>query len=250
VRSPSSRPLAWLLAGGAAALGGTLWYRWRFPVHRRRREVPHVSAGPATPAVESPGHRHRQRPEEGAGARFHRRYHVDVADPALTAEELMAAIGRDPHAFSPSEIARFEKTCGEEGRLAVGDEFMVHISSPWNGPVRVVEVERTSFTLATLEGHMEAGQIRFSVVPHPTVAGALRFVIESWARSRDTLIDLAYDALGVAQMAQEAMWTFFCEKVAEASGGERLGEIEVLTEREGEEESGEEGKERVEGEER
>ena len=28
------------------------------------------------------------------------------------------------------------------------------------------------------------------------------------------------------------MWTFFCERVAEASGGERMGEIRVLTERE------------------
>lgn len=226
------RPFPWLLAGGAAALAGVLWRRWRFPVYTRRRDVARVPEGPAPLPPDAPGRAHVQRPAEGAGPRFHRRYHVDIAECALTPEALIERVGREIHAFSPGEIARFEKTLGEEGRLALGDEFVVHISSPWNGPVRVIEAEPTSFTLATLEGHLEAGQIRFSAVPHPTVPGAVRFVIESWARSADGVVDFAYDVLGLAQKAQEAMWTFFCERVAEAAGGRRIGEIEVLTERE------------------
>ena len=78
---------------------------------------------------------------------------------------------------------------------------------------------------------MEAGQITFSAGTRGGEPGALRFTIESWARSRDGWVHFAYDTLGLARKAQEAMWTFFCERAAEASGGTRVGEIAVLTER-------------------
>jgi hypothetical protein len=231
-RSPLARALPWLLAVAAAVFAGALWRRWAFPVRSRRRDVARVPRGPVPLPPDPPGRAPLQPPSEGAGPRFHRRYCVDVADPALGPEDLMALVGRDPDAFSPAEIARFEKTRGAEGRLAVGDEFLVRISSPWNGPVRVIACAPRSFTLGTLEGHLEAGQIRFAAGEHPSVPGALRFTIESWARSRDGPVDLAYDKVGVAQKAQEAMWTFFCDRVATAAGGRKLGEIEVLTERE------------------
>ena len=142
----------------------------------------------------------------------------------------MACIADDIQAYVPDEIAVFTKTVGAPGRLAAGDEFDITIRSPWNGPVRVAQAEPTRFTLATLDGHMEAGQIRFeATAPTP---GALHFSIESWARSRDELVDAVYDGLGLAKEAQKGMWTFFCERVAEDCGGQRVGEIRVLTERE------------------
>ncbi len=131
----------------------------------------------------------------------------------------------------PDEIAVFEKTTGDDGVLAVGDEYDITIRSPWDGPVRVVEVGPTRFTLATLEGHMEAGQIRFEAAEHPTAPGALRFSIESWARSPTALVDLVYDGSGSPRQAQQAMWTFFCERVADDCGGQKMGDIRVLTER-------------------
>ena len=45
--------------------------------------------------------------------------------------------------------------------MEVGDEYVVRMPGPWDGPVRVVEVTPTSFRLATLDGHLEAGQIEF-----------------------------------------------------------------------------------------
>ena len=169
---------------------------------------------------------------EGVGPRFHRRYAVDVARSAKTPTELMSCIAADIQRYVPGEMAVFRKTAGDRDALAVGDEYDIEIRSPWDGPVRVVEATPTRFTLATLEGHMEAGQIRFEAADHPTEPGALRFAIESWARSAEDAVDLAYDKLGVAKGAQQAMWTFFCERVAEDCGGERIGEIQVTTERE------------------
>ena len=53
-----------------------------------------------------------------------------------------------------------------------------------DGPVRVVERTQTSFRFATLEGHLEAGQIEFSARYDGPM---LEFRIESWARAGDRL---------------------------------------------------------------
>lgn len=232
------------LAAGAA-LGLWLYKRWGYRVRSNETDVALIDA---PPEADGPGIQHAV---EGEGPRFHRRYCVRIQAPTLTPEELMAEIGADISPFVSEEVARFEKTRGHPDRLAPGDEFMVHIRAPWNGPVRVVEVEPTMFRLATLEGHMEAGQIEFRAVLAPPRAAPpeasgedgpsaseapgkhdLLFTIESWARSRDAVVDLVYDGVGAGKAAQQLMWTFFCSRVAEACGGKIVGEIEVHTERE------------------
>lgn len=225
-RRPS---LALLLITPAAVEAGTavglwLYRRWGYPVREAEREVPRLDA---PPEAEGPGLQHA---DEGEGPRFHRRYRVRVQGAQWTPEAVIADIGRDFGPYVAPEVARFERETGEDGALIPGDEFLVHINGPWNGPVRVVEVTPTCFRLATREGHMEAGQIEFRA--DSPEAGTLVFTIESWARSRDVLVDVTYDGLGVAKGAQQAMWTYFCEQVAQRSGGEKVGEIEVTTERE------------------
>lgn len=233
--SPSTGSPVWLWPAvvGVAALAGWAARRWSFPVRHRVRERAHVTSGPPLPPLDAPGRAPVQAEDDGAGPRYHRRYHVDIPDAVLTPEEIIARVAADPNAFCPSEIARFEKTSGDPEALAVGDDLLVHIASPWNGPVRVAEVTPTSFTLATLEGHMEAGQIRFSAERRPDTPAAVRFEIESWARSSDAVVDAVYDKLGLARGVQGAMWTFFCQRVAETAGGGTHAEVVTLTEREG-----------------
>jgi hypothetical protein len=119
---------------------------------------------------------------------------------------------------------------GEEGTMRVGDEYHIHITGPWDGPVRVIDVTPTSFSLITLKGHLEAGEIRFRFVPHPTRQDVLRFEILSWTRNRDAIVDFAYDEAKVVKIAQTGMWVHFCQRVAEESGGEIIDKIDVLTE--------------------
>ena len=219
-----------LLTPAAIAAGAWLWSRWGYRVRTSERAVRRAPDAPVdTPEAGAPD---MQTEAEGEGARFHRTYTVTVRGSELAPADVIAAIEADIQSFVPVELARFEKTEGAERTIAVGDEYDIHISSPWDGPVRVVERDATSFTFGTREGHLEAGQIRFRAAPHEAHEGGLRFTIESWARSRDALVDLAYDGLGVAKAAQQGMWTFFCRHVAEVSGGETVGEIEVVTERE------------------
>lgn len=84
----------------------------------------------------------------------------------------MAIMHNDPGVACPLEVARFEKTKGRPGLIERGDEFRVRLPGPWNGPVRVIEVAPCSFRLATLEGHMEAGEIEFRAQASCPTAGS------------------------------------------------------------------------------
>jgi uncharacterized protein (UPF0548 family) len=162
---------------------------------------------------------------DGAGPLFHRRYGVRIREADLAPEELIERLAGDPNRGAPSEFARFQKTRGDEGPLEVGDEYLVRMPGPWDGPVRVVDRSPTSFRLATLEGHLEAGQIEFRA----SANGELEFWIESWARNGDRLSNLLYSHLRMAKEIQLHMWTSFLERVVKLSGGERSGRLEVHT---------------------
>ena len=94
------------------------------------------------------------------------------------------------------------------------------------GPVRVVRRDATSFRLATLQGHIEAGQIEFRAAAD---GEALRFEIESWARAGDRLADVMYNKLRLAKEIQLNMWTHFCIRAATMAGGRPRGGIAIRT---------------------
>ncbi|HMI69196.1 MAG TPA: hypothetical protein VK510_04310, partial [Solirubrobacteraceae bacterium] len=144
----------------------TSWrYMWRTtPLHRSETtgELP-ADGPPDLPANVSADE--VQHPEAGAGPLFHRIYRARIRDARLGPDELMAAMSADLDRVAPSEFASFNKVLGEEGGLAVGDEYVVRMPGPWDGPVRVVERTPRSFRLVTLDGHLEAGQIVFAAQP-------------------------------------------------------------------------------------
>ncbi|MBA3299841.1 MAG: DUF1990 family protein [Thermoleophilaceae bacterium] len=146
----------------------------------------------------------------------------------ISPQELMDAIKSDLDDIAPSEFASFQKVRGAEGRLVVGDEYVVRMPGPWDGPVRVMATTSTSFRLATLDGHLEAGQIEFRAsYGHQT----LEFAIESWARSGDRLSDLLYTNLRMSKEVQLHMWTSVLERIVELSGGRMSGGIAITTRR-------------------
>ncbi len=140
----------------------------------------------------------------------------------------MQRVQADPNRVSPTKFARFQRVGGEPGCLAVGHEYVVRMPGPWDGPVRVVEVGSRSFRLATLAGHLEAGQIEFRVSAEGDMLG---FEIESWARSSSRLVNLLYHRLRMAKEVQAHMWISFLERVVELAGGRMTGGVEVVTER-------------------
>jgi hypothetical protein len=165
----------------------------------------------------------------GSGSLLERRYFIDVTRPRRTPAQVMSEIQADLPSFSPELLADFERTGGQEGPLKVNDEFHIKILGPWNGSVRVTDVSSTFFEFVTLEGHPEAGRIRFEVHYLDESPDTLRFEIRSWARSRDGLVAFVYDTIGGGKLMQEATWTEFCRRVAAASGGQALGDVTVET---------------------
>jgi hypothetical protein len=206
----------------------TSWrYMWRTtPFHRSEEEGRLADhAPPAIPA--DPSREEVQRPQDGVGPLFHRMYRVRIREARVGPEELIATITEDPDRVAPTEFASFTKVLGEQGSMSVGDEYVVRMPGPWDGPVRVVDRTPTSFRFVTLDGHLEAGQIRFSAERD----GLLEFRIESWARSGDRLSNLLYHHLRMSKEIQLHMWTSVLERVAELSGGRLTGGIEIRTHR-------------------
>jgi uncharacterized protein (UPF0548 family) len=169
-----------------------------------------------------------QRQEEGTGPLFHRTYRTRIREADVTAEELLERVAADPDRAAPREFASFVKLHGEPGRMRVGDEYRVRMAGPWDGPVRVAERTPTSFRLVTLDGHLEAGQIRFSAYER---GGLIVFEIESWARSANGFVHALYDGLRMAKEIQVHMWVSMLQRVAELAGGRVTGGIDIDTRR-------------------
>ena len=199
---------------------------WRItPLHRRelagtmdRDAPPPLPPGASTEEA--------QLSDAGVGPLFHRRYAGVIVESEVPAEELFERLATDVNRAAPTEFARFIKVHGEKSRMRVGDEYLVRMPGPWDGPVRVVDRTPTSFRLVTLDGHLEAGQIEFRVEPDDA---GLRFTIESWARSGDQLSRIMYQRLHMAKEVQFHMWTSFLERVAKLAGGRLRGGIDAET---------------------
>ncbi len=163
---------------------------------------------------------------DGYGDLFHRRYSVRVRAPKLSAEALMAQIQANVNRASPTRFARFQKVVGDKDAMRISDEYVVRIPGPWDGPVRVIDVTPRSFRLATLNGHLESGQIEFRC---DEGANGLVFEIESWARSSDFLSYLLYQRLRMAKETQLHMWLSFLERAVRLAGGRMTGGVRIET---------------------
>lgn len=206
----------------------TLWrYLWRtVPLHR------HEEPGewPADCPPELPGdvsHHELQLVRNGAGPLFRRRYEVRIGGSGFNGAQLIAELARDPDTAAPGQFATFKKVKGESGEMGVGDEYVVRMPGPWDGPVRVVARSPNSFRLATLDGHLEAGQIEFTA----SDGDAIDFKIESWARAGDSLSNFLYHRLRISKEIQLLMWTSYLENVVGLSGGHRIGGLRIHTRR-------------------
>lgn len=212
--------------GWPVGIAAVSWrYMWRtIPLHRSeeagtRADLPGRVYGTS-------GFADRLQPlDAGVGPMLHRSYGVRIAGTSMAPSALIDLVSARLNQASP-EMAVFRKTRGAQGSLRQGDEFVVRMPGPWDGPVRVVRRDEASFRLATLAGHLEAGEIEFRAKPD---GDALRFEIESWARAGDRLSALLYNKLRLAKEIQLNMWSHFCLRAARLAGGRPQGGITIRT---------------------
>ena len=202
-------------------------YMWRVtPVYRRDEQGGPDDLPPPLP--EGVGRDGVQGLADGVGPLLHRRYAVRTTEPREGPEQLVAQLATNPNAAAPEDAAVFVKSRGDSDRMEVGDEYVVRMPGPWDGPVRVVHRTPTSFRFVTLKGHLEAGEIEFRARCED---GELVFEIESWARSGDRVSNLLYNKLLLAKEIQLNLWTETCLGVAGNSGGRLRGGVRVHTRR-------------------
>lgn len=202
-------------------------YLWRTtPLHRSEEEGSTADLPAGWDADNGLGER-CQGIAAGVGPLLHRCYTVWIVRSPMDPATLMETVAANLNRAAP-EMAVFRKQRGAHGPLRHGDEFVVRMPGPWDGPVRVVSQDATSFRLATLDGHLEAGLIEFRAAQD---GDALRFEIESWARAGDRVSHLLYNRLRLAKEIQLNMWSHFCVRTAVLAGGRPRGGVTVRTRR-------------------
>jgi Domain of unknown function (DUF1990) len=214
------------VVGWPVGLAAVSWrYMWRtIPLHRS--EEPGTRADLPGLAHGTSGFEDRLQPlDAGVGPLLHRSYVVRIAGTSMTPSALIDLVSTRLNQASP-EMAVFRKTRGAQGTMREGDEFVVRMPGPWDGPVRVVRRDEACFRLATLDGHLEAGEIEFRAEPD---GDGLHFEIESWARAGDRLSALLYNKLRLAKEIQLNMWSHFCVRAASLAGGRPKGGITIRT---------------------
>jgi hypothetical protein len=228
-RRPSAARRWITAAGWPVGVTLTSWdYMWRStPLHRSETLETSLEAHLPPAMPEGVDRAEVLDPRDGHGPLFHRRYSTRIREATLAPGELMSELTANLNRAAPTKFARFQKVLGDKHAMALGDEYVVRMPGPWDGPVRVVAAEPSSFRLATLAGHLEAGQIEFRVVPGELIT----FEIESWARSGDRLSNLLYHHLRMAKEVQLHMWISFLEGVVSLSGGRMTGGVEIDTRR-------------------
>jgi hypothetical protein len=212
--------------GWPVGIAAVSWrYMWRtIPLHRSEEAGTRADLPRSEYATSGFADR-VQSLDAGVGPLLHRSYGVRIAGTSMTPSALIDLVSTRLNQASP-EMAVFRKTRGAQGTMRQGDEFVVRMPGPWDGPVRVVRRDEASFRLATLDGHLEAGEIEFRAVPD---GDALRFEIESWARAGDRLSALLYNKLRLAKEIQLNMWSHFCVRAAGLAGGRPQGGVTVRT---------------------
>lgn len=192
----------------------------RTPVHRT------VTGGDRSDLPEpAPPGSGLQEARDGVGTLLHRLYRVTVDGAEVAPETLIAGFTERPNRDVPAYVATFVKTRGG-GTCTVGDEFLIRMPGPWDGPVRVVELAPGSLLLATLPGHLEAGLIAFRARRE---AAATVLEIESWARPGDRVSHLLYNRVRLAREIQLNLWVETLLRLARRSGGRVRDGVHVIT---------------------
>ena len=169
-----------------------------------------------------------QRAADGVGDLHVRRYRLVVATDRTVADAV-ELLRDDLDSLVPERFVWFRDAEGRPvGSIEVGDEFVARLAGPRDGPVRTVEVTEDGYRLATLRGHVEAGEIRFRVER----LGPQRLGVEirSWARSGSEDVRLLYER-GGGQQVQAHVWTSLCLALADRLDGRAVGRVEIASRR-------------------
>jgi hypothetical protein len=145
-----------------------------------------------------------------------RRYRARIERPRLPASTVAAVVLADPNVVLPVEVMHFSPGGAKAGPLRAGEDRLIRMAGPWNGPVRIVEAGEEGFAFAGLHGGAQRGRIAYRLRDDD---GAIEAEVEIVQRSASRLYDLAYHRLGIARRIERHTWTYVLERSAQLAGG-------------------------------
>ena len=166
-----------------------------------------------------------QLPDEGLGNLEHKRFALNVVNATTDATALMKELRSRFDEFTPwtLEIASEPNT---PQTVAEGYTITMGLPGRGNVQVRVAELTDTSLAMITLEGHPLAGAVQISL--EDTAPGSIRIQVEVYDRTSGLLDWILMRTAG--SPLQDYTWETLVRRLAEASGGESAGEVEVEVE--------------------
>ena len=214
------RRLGWL-AGAPLAI---------FRFLRRTMPVVEIDPDELPPPLpeQEPDPAHRE-DELAVSAPLHRLYRTTIRHPELTAEQLMAVIAADPNVTAPTEVLRFEKTGAADDDLRVGDELLIRMAGPWNGPVEVTRRWESGLALAAVRGHPQLGQMEIRA--HDEADG-IGVEIQTRERAAGWSFELL-QRIGLIRRMQSYTWVSMLENAAQLAGGRPPERVTVRSWRNG-----------------
>jgi anti-anti-sigma factor len=154
-----------------------------------------------------------QGPLQGFGQLWHKTYRARLAGATVTPAEVTAVFKERLSDLWPAGNRFHLPPPG----LVPGAVGFIHLILPGGAPLetgaRVLHVDQDSFTLVTLEGHMQAGWITFGAYED---VGCTVAQVQSVGRTGDPLYEVGFRLFGHAQ--QEHFWRATLEAL-----GQRLG---------------------------
>lgn len=150
----------------------------------------------------------------GAGPLLQRDYWAVIDHSSLAPSQFGELLATRFGDLAPRGLVRFRRADGTSAPLAAGDELEVDIRFAGTFRVRVIHTDANSLTLATLQGHPEAGRITFGAYRH--ASGGVIFHIRSRARASNLSRYTGFVAFG--EPMQTKTWTDFVARVASFVG--------------------------------
>lgn len=168
-----------------------------------------------------------QTASQGSGPLLQRDYWAVLDRPRVPPANVAQTLVEQFERFAPPHLVRFERLGRGPGALEPGDELAAHIRMAGESRVQIVHRSTLSVTIATMEGHPEAGRITFGVYPNED--GDTVFHIRSRARSGGAHFAVGFLALGEAM--QTNCWSGFINRIAATVADGVRDVIHVTTER-------------------
>ena len=170
---------------------------------------------------EEPDREHAE--ESGVGALAHRVYGTVLRECVLPAERVIRIIAADPNVIAPTEVLRFERKSEGVRDLREGDELLIRMAGPWNGPVRVTRRWEHGFRLAALRGNAQVGQVELRARDD---GDGMVVEIQTRARAAGVWFYLL-ERVGLVGRMQAYTWAEMLQKSAQLAGGRPPTEITV-----------------------